>query len=230
MEKICHRCQSELNPEGNFCPHCGLPQINFSTDETPGPISQQPWHQGGDDAGEIVWRPAMRIAFITAIPTGIACSMVSPIVGYFKILWMLLAAASVVALYVRRVQPPWITAGAGARIGLVSGIFTAWIAFLVSSISFFTQRFIFGNGAVIDTEWAGFVQNYQKQVLQAIPQLNPDPTVLSDVKNFIAWMLQPDGQAGMALFSLTLLCFLLLLLSMLGGILGARLSAHAVKR
>jgi hypothetical protein len=226
MEKICHRCQGELNTEGNYCPACGLPQILFSSDETPGPVSLQPWHQGDTDAGEVAWRPAMRIALFTAIPAGIACSMVSPI-GFFKLIWMLLAAASVVALYVRRVQPPWITAGAGARIGLVSGIFTAWIAFLISSIAFFTQRFVFGNGAVIDTEWKAFVDNYQKQLLPLIPQMNPDPAALANMKDFITWMQQPNGQAGMALLELTILCFTLLLLSMLGGVIGARLSARA---
>lgn len=226
MEKICHRCQGELNAEGNYCPACGLPQILFSSDETPGPVSLQPWHQGDTDAGEVAWRPAMRIALFSAIPTGIACSMGSPFVD-FGIIWMTLAAASVVALYVRRVQPPWITAGAGIRIGLVTGIFTSWITFLISSIARFTQRFVFGNGAFIDEEWKSKLDQFEKIYLDFVPKLTPDPASLADAKNIISWMRSPEGHAGNELLSLTLLCCLLLIFSMLGGVIGARLSARA---
>src|ERR1019366_5570916 len=133
MEVNCQRCQAPIDPESSYCSACGLPQLTYSTEETPGPVSQQPWHEGGDDAGEVVWRTALRVAFLMAIPAGMACSTVSPF-GLYGLLWMAISAGWLVAIYVRRVQPPWITAGAGIRIGLVSGIFTAWFAFFISSI------------------------------------------------------------------------------------------------
>lgn len=226
MEKICQRCQGELNPESNFCPACGLPQILYSNDETPGPISQQPWHIGGIDAGEVAWHPAMRIAFIVAVPAGIACAMATNY-GPLKLIWMLLVASFVVALYVRRVQPPWITAGAGARIGLVSGIFTAGITFLATGIAFFSRRFFFGDGASMDANWSSYVDKFQKVYFNLVQQSTPDLATLASARNIVEWMRKPEGHAGMELASLTILCVMLLLISMLGGILGARLSARS---
>jgi hypothetical protein len=229
MEVNCQRCQAPIDPESSYCSACGLPQLVYSSDETPGPISQQPWHEGGDDAGEIVWRPALRIAFLISIPTGIACSMVSPL-GNYGLLWMAVAAAWVVALYVRRVQPPWITAGAGVRIGLVAGIFSAWFAFCISSVALLAQRYVFHQGAEIDADFKYAVDQSQKSLFTWVPQVNPDPTSLNHAQDMVAWMRSAEGQAGLELLNLTIVCCILMLFAMLGGVIGARLSARARTR
>ena len=228
MEVNCQRCQAPIDPESSYCSACGLPQLTYSSDETPGPISQQPWHEGGDDAGEVVWRTALRISFLMAIPAGIACSIVSPL-GNYGFIWMAIAAAWVVAIYVRRVQPPWITAGAGIRIGLVAGIFSAWFSFIISSIALFTQRYFFNQGAEIDSQFKLFVDTFQKSYLPMVQQMNPDPVELAKAQSFVAWMRAPEGQAGLALLNLTIVCAMLLVISMVGGVVGARLSARSRK-
>jgi hypothetical protein len=229
MEVNCQRCQAAIDPDNSYCSACGLPQLTYSTDETPGPISQQPWHEGGDDAGEVVWRTALRISFLMSIPAGIACSIVSPL-GNYGLIWMAVAAAWVVAIYVRRVQPAWITAGAGVRIGLISGVFSSWFAFFISSIALFTQRFLFHQGAEIDSQFKVFVDTFQKNYLPMVQQMNPDPAELANAQSFVAWMRSPEGQAGLALLNLTIVCVILLVISMVGGVIGARLSARARTR
>jgi hypothetical protein len=228
MEVNCQRCQAPIDPENSYCSACGLPQLTYSSEETPGPVSQQPWHEGGDDAGEVVWRTALRVALFMSIPAGFACSIVSPL-GSYGFVWMAIASAWVVAIYVRRVQPPWITAGAGVRIGLVAGIFSAWFSFIISSGTLFTQRFFFHQGAEIDSQFKLFVVTFQKSYLPLVQQMNPDPAELAKAQAFVAWMRAPEGQAGLALLNLTIVSVILLIISMIGGVVGARLSARSRK-
>ena len=47
----------------------------------------------------------------------------------------------------------WITIGAGARIGLVTGLLAAWLAFSVSGSALFVERFVLHQAAQIDSEW-----------------------------------------------------------------------------
>ena len=84
------------------------------------------------------WKPAMRSALLLAVPAGLLSSGLSP-VGFFGLFWMAAASAWAVALYVRGQAPAWVTIGAGARIGLVTGLLAAWLAFTVSGSVLFVE-------------------------------------------------------------------------------------------
>ena len=62
--------------------------------------------------------------------------------GDSGLFWMAAAAAWAVAIYVRGQRPAWITVGAGARIGLVTGLLAAWLAFSISGATLFVDRFV----------------------------------------------------------------------------------------
>ena len=87
----------------------------------------------------MAWKPALRAALLLAVPVGIFSSGVSPL-GFLGLVWMGMGAAWAVALYVRSQRPAWITIGAGARIGLVTGLIAAWLAFSVSGGTLLVQH------------------------------------------------------------------------------------------
>ena len=87
-----------------------------------------------------------------AIPAGAICSMFSP-VGVFGLPLMAAAGAWAVALYMRGRRPAWITIGAGARIGLVTGILGSWAAAFTTAVSLYAMRFWLHHGSAIDDAW-----------------------------------------------------------------------------
>src|SRR5947209_13389378 len=89
---------------------------------------------------------------LVAIPAGLLSSGLSPVrtLGLF---WMSAAAAWAVTIYVRIQRPAWITMGAGARIGLVTGLISAWVAFAATGFSLFAVRDLMGQGRTLDQMW-----------------------------------------------------------------------------
>jgi len=223
MEVNCPRCQHTLTPESNYCASCGLPQLVYSSEETPGPVSQESWNEAPTDAGEIAWKPALQSAMMLAIPAGLICSAISP-VGFFRLIWMSAAAAWVVILYIRRVEPAWITAGAGARIGLVTGLLSGWVSLVISGVAIFLERYIFHHGNELDAQWKLSVEQSQQMTAQFSSQLGAGNAQRAAETQ--AWMLSAGGHAALELFGLLVLLGALLAFSMLGGVIGARLSSR----
>jgi hypothetical protein len=126
MEITCTRCHQAVLADNCYCPTCGLPQLQYSAENVPGQAPPERWLEAQvQDASIVDWKRAMRPALALAVPAGMLCSLFSP-VSIFGLLWMTVAAAWVVALYLRSQRPAWITIGAGARIGLVTGLLGAW--------------------------------------------------------------------------------------------------------
>ena len=100
------------------------------------------------DAGTVDWKPALRAALLLAVPAGLLSS------GSRRwAFWAGLdgcAAAWAVVLYMRSQRPAWITIGAGARIGLVTGLLAGWLAFAVSGGALFVERFVLHQSSQID--------------------------------------------------------------------------------
>lgn len=133
------------------------------------------------------------------------------------------AAVWAVNLYVRKQRPAWITVGAGARIGLVTGLLGGWFAFAVSGASMAASRFLFGGAKDIDGTWKSIVD----QVSARWQEMSPDPQTSQIFKQMAAWLLTPQGHAGSILGSfLTLECGLLIFAAA-GGAIGARLLARS---
>jgi hypothetical protein len=220
MEITCTRCHQTVHAGDCYCPVCGLPQFVYSADGAPGQAPPERWNEATRDASSVDWKPALRAALMLAIPTGMLCSLLSP-VSIFGLLWMAAAAAWAVVLYVRSQRPAWITIGAGARIGLVTGVLGGWTAFGTTGVTLFAMRFFFHQGRIFDDFWQTFVG---QQLSQQWSSMGVDPQTIVLAK---AWLLSPEGRAGWLLFAILLLAAALLLFATAGGALSARLMARA---
>ncbi|SPE19788.1 conserved membrane hypothetical protein [Candidatus Sulfotelmatomonas gaucii] len=215
MELSCSRCHQTVQPVDCFCPVCGLPQLVYSAD--PSAASGQPerWGEVVRDANTVDWKPALRPALALAIPAGVLCAALTRL-GLFGLLLIPAAAAWVVALYVRGRRPAWITIGAGARIGLVTGILGGWTAALTTGITLYAMRFWLRQGKVFDDMW----QDQINQGSQQLSTLGFDPQTIAATK---LMMLSPEGRAASVLFNIGVLALVILVLAVAGGALGARL-------
>lgn len=228
METTCIRCHQTVVEGNTFCPSCGLPQLVYTGDPAAVQGQTDRWSEVARDASMVDWKPAMRVAFLLAIPAGLLSSASSP-VSFFGIFWMAAAAAWAVALYVRGGQgTAWITMGAGARIGLVTGLIAAWLAFTVSGGALFVQRYVMHNGARIDGEWKNRIELSQQMTGQwQMGLVGTDATQAKVARAEVqAWMESPWGHAGIEGFGFALNALLLLFFAAGGGALGARLLAR----
>ena len=221
MEITCHRCHQSVPEESCYCPTCGLPQLVYSSN-TEGAANGQPerWTEAVRDASSVEWKPALRVAALIAIPAGLLSCGVSP-VGILGMFWMASAAAWAVSSYVKRQRPAWITMGAGARIGLVTGLMGVWVAFLATGADLFARRYFFHQGAAFDQLWEQLINQSINQQMQSV---SSDPQALAAVKSLA---LSPEGRAGLILGGMIFLELALLGFAVAGGAIGARVMARS---
>jgi hypothetical protein len=179
------------------------------------------------DASVVAWKPALRAAVMLALPAGLLCSSLSPL-RVFGLFWMTSAAAWAVTLYLRGQQAPWITTGAGARIGMVTGIMAGWLAFALSGGAMFVDRFVLHHSSQIDTEWRLTVEANQ-QIFQKWAE-GMGSAYSAQVQVQLAqqrvWMLSPWGHAGIETFDSAMAAMFLILFAIVGGAMGARFLAR----
>jgi hypothetical protein len=217
METICNRCHQPVDADSCYCPTCGLPQLVYTNENNGVQTQQEKSIELAVDAGTVLWKPALRAAMLVAIPAGLLSAGGSPVeaLGLF---WMSAAAAWAVMIYVRGQQPRWITMGAGARIGAVTGLLAGGVAFAGTGFYFFFARKL-GQGKAIDEVW----ENLVAQISQQWHTMYPDPPKSAMVKELVAWLRTPEAQAGWILCGMTALMAAMLAFAAIGGALGARL-------
>jgi RNA polymerase subunit RPABC4/transcription elongation factor Spt4 len=220
METTCTRCHQSVLAESCYCPVCGLPQLVYNADGSNPQSQPERWNEAVRDAATVDWKPALRAALMLAIPAGLLSSMLSPL-SIFGLPLMAATGAWAVVLYVRSQRPAWITVGAGARIGLVTGVLGGWIAAASTGATLFAMRFWFHQGGFYDDLWQNLVNNQMGQQWQT---MGVDPQSIAMMKS---WLLPPEGRAGWLLAALILLSMTLLLFSIAGGAIGARITAKA---
>ncbi|MDE3062578.1 MAG: zinc ribbon domain-containing protein [Acidobacteriota bacterium] len=227
MEVTCPRCHQAIQPETCFCPTCGLPQLVYNGEAAETQAVTERWTAAAHDASMVEWRPAIRSALALALPAGLICSTASPL-GSLGMIWMGAAAAWAVTLYMRRQKPAWITMGAGARIGLITGIFAAWLAFAAGGATLFVQRNMLHQAAQMDADWKNRVTASQEMAQAWTTSMGPSEASEAQAirKKVMDWMLSPWGRAGIEAFGLSFNSALLLLFAAAGGALGARVMAH----
>lgn len=224
MEITCTRCHQPVEPESCYCQTCGLPQLVYTSEGGTGTTPPEKWNEAARDASSVDWKPALRTAILLAIPAGLLSCGISP-VGMLGLFWMSAAAAWAVTLYVRNQRPSWITTGAGARIGLVTGLIAGAVAFSASGGALFAQRFVLHRSSAIDTEWNARVEASHQLTQQLAVQMGVlDASRLQAQK---ALMLSPEGHAGIEAFGMASNAFFLLLFAAAGGAMGARLLARS---
>ena len=219
MEIVCNRCHQTIQAEDCYCPACGLPQLVYTAEGVSGEAQPGRLNEPVRDASTVDWKTALRAALMLAVPAGLLCSMLSP-VGIFGLLWMAVAAAWAVVLYMRRQSPAWITVGAGARIGLVTGVLGGWTAAATTGITLFAMRFFFHQSKFFDDFWQNLVS---QQITQQWTSAGVDAATIALAKT---WLLSPEGRAGSMLGAILFLVAALLLFAVAGGALGARLLAR----
>lgn len=221
MEMTCSRCHQTVEQGTSFCPYCGLPQLVYSADAAADTTGQPVrWNEAVRDASTVAWRPALRAALALAIPSGVLCAFLAP-VGIFGLLLMGATGAWVVSLYMRSQRPAWITIGAGARIGLVTGILGSWTAAVTTGITLFAMRYWLHQGQIFDNFWNTVVAaQMDQQLTQQWASLGNSAQSIAMVK---AWMLSPEGRAAWVLCAMGFLSAILLLCAVAGGALGARM-------
>jgi hypothetical protein len=225
MEITCNRCHQDVRTENCYCPTCGLPQLVYATDSDVAQAQPERWDGVLRDASSINWKPALNAALKLAIPAGVLCSEASPLRGA-GLIWMTSAAMLVVMLYLRSQRPAWITIGAGARIGLVTGMLAAWMAFCVSGGALFVQRVFFHQSNQIDSAYNTlFVDRFQQMAQQSLAGMAPADAAQSQstFNKMQVVILSPEGHAGMWAASLAVVSIFLLIFAAAGGALGARM-------
>jgi hypothetical protein len=133
---------------------------------------------------------------------------------------MSVAAAWAVALYMRSQRPAWITIGAGARIGLVTGLLGGWMAAAATGMTLFAMRFWLHQGKTLDNTWQTIITD---QVSRQWESAGVDAQSIAIYK---AWLLSPEGRAGSMLGAILLLVAALVFFAVGGGALGARFQAR----
>jgi len=223
MEILCTRCHQAVLSENCYCASCGLPQLTYEAEGGGGQVRAEHLPAAVQDASSVAWKSALRAALLLAVPAGLLSSGVSPL-GFMGLLWMGMGAAWAVGLYVRSQRPAWITIGAGARIGLVTGLLAGWLAFSVSGGALVVERYALHQASQIDSEWKTRVEASQQMTRQWTAGLSSaDPAqaqaAQAQVEN---WMLSPWGHAGIELFGFATNTILLLFFATGGGAMGAR--------
>ncbi len=219
MEITCTRCHQTVQDENCYCPNCGLPRLVYSTDGAQGLPQAERWDEPVRDAATVNWKVAIRASITLAIPAGLLCSMFSPL-SMIGFVLMAVAAAWTVALYVRSQRPAWITVGAGARIGLVTGLMGSWMSAATAGVTLFVMRFFQHQGNFFDTFWQDFVN---RQLTEQWTTMGVDAPTIGYLT---AKLLSPEGRAGSMLSAVLVLAAGLLLFAVAGGALGARLLAR----
>lgn len=219
MEITCTRCHQAVEADNCYCPACGLPQLLYSAENVPGQVAPEHFNEPIRDASTVDWKRAMRSALALAVPTGLLCSLFSP-VSIFGLLWMAVAAAWAVALYLRSQRPAWITIGAGARIGLVTGLIGGWMAAAASGITLFVMRFVLHEGKTLDDTWQNIITD------QVAGQWTAAGVDAQTIALYKTWLLSSEGRAGSMLSAILMLVTGLILFAAGGGAIGARLQAR----
>jgi len=220
MEITCTRCHQAILAESCYCPTCGLPQLLYAADVVPGQALPERSNEPMRDASTVDWKRAIRSVLVLAVPAGLLCSLFSP-VSLFGLLWMSVAAAWAVNLYLRSQRPAWITVGAGARIGLVTGLLGGWMAAAASGLTLFVMRYILHQGKELDDTWETIITD---QVARQWTAAGIDAQTIILYKS---WLLSPEGRAGSMLSAIGLLVLALVFFAVGGGAVGARLQARA---
>lgn len=212
-----------------------MPQLVYIEAESPVPAQEDSVLQEsngaarglGVQAGGIAWRPAVKFALLLSIPAALLCSGLIPLGQSLAMLWMTGAALWAVGLYFKRARPGRITMGAGARIGLVTGLFASWLTLSVNGVALWISRFLMHQGGEMDSLWATEVEKSLELSKQMVGQMGMTSAQAAQSTQFSkAWMLSAEGRAGIALSTFLAGAVFLVGFAMIGGALGARLLAQ----
>ena len=220
-----------------FCPHCGAPQIRVAIareepDTTPMPAATGEELPAGESAPaqrpEAVFSRAdaalsakyeRRVVIFSALTAGFAAGIGSlvPFVP-FIMLCMVAAGGMAVTLYKRRLPYVSVPTRRGFRIGALAGLF----GFLLNAATSVFGMLSAGNRTALR-------EAMQERLKEALA-VNSDPAAKQMVKHLGDMVSTPGGLAAVFAFSLCLFGLLFVLLSGIGGAIGAALFGKKAQR
>jgi hypothetical protein len=226
MHEHCHRCGGELTSSDEvtpFCPHCGAPQLYLQEYDraVPEPGSAVP--EAGTTTGaappphpqQIDWKSAIRcaalVAGIAAVLTLVAIRV--PILSPLRTLIVLSASVLTLSLYQHRRPAAEISPAIGARIGLVVGLALIVSLAFSMAIAGLLARYALHSMGAFD---ADVIQQMRTQIEHAAAANPTSPELLR-------YFYTPEFRVGMMLMAVAMVAAVLLLLSTLGGAVGALL-------
>ena len=224
MEHPCHSCRQAVEDGVPFCQQCGAPQIRVATaepllaSESAGVEDQSPPHLDAFQTTQDVSNVASPIPWSNALP---ACSLAAAIAAVLMALRLMVPFLAVVGagflavgFYRRRNPGVLIKAGAGARLGAVSGL----LCFGMTAVLKALDLAIFHQGAML-----------RDKMLEAIQQAGSHTTDPQAVA-MLDYLKSPAGMAAMMVFVLIFAFVAFVVLSSLGGALGGILLGRAHRR
>ena len=230
MEHPCHRCRANVEDGVAFCPHCGAPQIRVSpavapvlSPDTLGEVQPPPVGLAHVSLGAIDWSQGIRASALAGLVLASAIFFVSWIaaiiglilhlgqaaIGLLVLLasWccMILAGALAVRFYRRRRPEAAISPGMGARLGVVSGM----VGFSSYGVLQSLRLALFHGG--------GEVREAMQKAIEQSAARSPDPAAQDMARN----LLSPVGLAAIFTVVVVIILLIFLVLSSLGGAIGA---------
>ncbi|MBZ5572995.1 MAG: zinc ribbon domain-containing protein [Acidobacteriia bacterium] len=207
MEHPCYKCGAGVEDGTPFCPQCNAPQIRVAgvslaqSSELPEVI---PGRLAGTSASAAIqWSQALPSAALAGLFA--AFLMFIPL-GAFG-LGMIAAGVLAVLFYQRHNPANILTPGMGARLGAVSGV----LGFGIFAVFIAVAILVFHGG--------GELRAAMLQTIEQSATRTSDP----QAQRLFDYLKSPDGLVVMVLFWLVVVFVLFLILSSLGGALGAAL-------
>ena len=222
MEHLCHRCGATVEDGVPFCRQCSAPQIRVAGFEaarssSPSELSEasslpQPNVPGSaNQSARIQWSQALPAAALA----GTVAALVMAIPGGGFGLGMVSAGAFAVLIYYRRSPHGILTAGAGARLGAVTG-------FIASCVL----------GILLSLEMAFLHSGNQLRValLQSVEQAAARAGSDPQAQQVVQFLKSPEGLTLLLGLGVLVMLLVFLFCSMIGGAISAALLGKRERR
>jgi hypothetical protein len=203
VEHPCHKCGAAVEDGTAFCPQCNAPQIRVGFgDSDSDSFSLAPGVTIPIGKGAIQWSQALPAAGLAGLISALLMFIPLGALGFGMITGGILAV-----LFYRRRHPGEMSAGMGARLGLVSGVFGFGVFAVFTAI----EVLVFHSGSQLRAALLEAIQ--QSAARSSEPQ----------AQQWLEYFKTPPGLALIMGLGLLLTFVIFLILSSLGGALTAAL-------
>jgi hypothetical protein len=209
--RLCSRCHAVLHREEQgsliYCWNCGAPQVQLSEElrdqieqqlsaqqTAAHPLAEQPV-QPVAPSNAVIWRGAIQIAGLAgAVAAALAVlAFALPPVTLLSFFWFISAPIIAMGFYSSRFRKTRITAGFGARLGLLTGLAILIVTSTLNTIGLVLERFVFHSTAELDTQ-------IEKSFAQAHTAFAAQPGAFSSA--VLTSLTIPEFRAGIVLTSI----------------------------
>lgn len=228
--RLCSRCHAVLHREEEgsliYCWNCGAPQVQLSEElrdqidqqisaqqAAAHPLAEQP-AQPLAPSNAVIWRGAIQIAGLAGAVAAVLAvlTFALPPVSLLSFFWFISAPIIAMGFYTSRFRKTRITAGFGARLGLLTGLAILLVSSILNTIGLVLQRFVFHSTGELDSQ-------IEKSFAQAHTAFAAQPGALSSA--ILSSLTIPEFRAGIVLTSMFfLLCFYLIYSATAGAFAG----------